>query len=148
MTDQEGTVMSNRIPHDNSSSDNSTKNTPHVTTPEDEVDEQVIYVNPKQYNRILKRRVARAKLEARKNILEKSTSYRHHSRHKHAMKRKRGPGGRFLTKAELQALKLHDEALKRFNDIPTTQTTTSIIDLPSKVIKLNHCDTVKSERGG
>ena len=62
------------------------------------------YVNSKQYLRIVKRREARAKLESLWKIGERKT-YLHESRHKHACRRKRGPGGRFLTKAELAALK-------------------------------------------
>mmetsp|Transcript_30713 Transcript_30713/g.73684 ORF Transcript_30713/g.73684 Transcript_30713/m.73684 type:complete len:271 (-) Transcript_30713:331-1143(-) len=67
------------------------------------------FVNAKQYRRILKRREARAKLEEyyqRKQAQMKARNdkkpYMHESRHRHAMKRPRGPGGRFLTKVSSQ----------------------------------------------
>ena len=63
--------------------------------------EDYIFVNSKQYHRIMCRREKRKKLLAQcdKNI-SKNKKYIHESRHIHAMNRKRGKGGRFLSKSE------------------------------------------------
>lgn len=94
------------------------------TNEPDNIDEsnQPLYVNAKQYHRILKRRQARAKMEALGKIpKERRVSsnergrrwvcilyiwlvcvqkYLHESRHAHAMNRTRGEGGRFFSGCE------------------------------------------------
>ena len=74
------------------------------------------FVNAKQYRRILKRREARERLEEyyrQKRVAEdgKPKNYQHESRHRHAMKRPRGPGGRFLTKVRRLTLLIDDTFL-------------------------------------
>ena len=67
-------------------------------------EETSFYVNAKQFNWILKRRVVRRqRLKASfRSIIGIRKPYLHESRHRHATRRPRGPEGRFLTKEELK----------------------------------------------
>ncbi|KAI5301896.1 Transcriptional activator [Ascosphaera pollenicola] len=81
-------------------------------------DETPLYVNAKQFHRIIKRRTARALLEEQlrrapgnhgANGKAGRRPYLHESRHNHAMRRPRGPGGRFLTAEEVAAREKNGE---------------------------------------
>ncbi len=82
-------------------------------------DDEYIYVNPKQYLRILQRREKRRKLNIRSRFISVSNiseiggkpKYIHESRHKHAMTRQRGKGGRFVGKKEdnTKSLKIEND---------------------------------------
>jgi hypothetical protein len=88
--------------------------------------EEPLYVNAKQFSRIIKRRAARQRLEelnrlarsrkVSRNYLDPRAKmlmrqpYLHESRHRHACNRPRGKGGRFLTAEEIEALKKEEAA--------------------------------------
>lgn len=61
----------------------------------------VVFVNPRQYERILQRRAARARQEAAGRLVKTRGVYLSESRHRAALKRARaGTSGRFVKKAE------------------------------------------------
>ncbi|KAI9652553.1 MAG: Transcriptional activator [Trizodia sp. TS-e1964] len=97
------------------------------------VEESPLYVNAKQFHRILKRRVARQRLEEALRLTSKGRKpYLHESRHNHAMRRPRGPGGRFLTAdevAEIERAKGADEHEEK--DPLATQTPAKSNALPT-----------------
>jgi hypothetical protein len=69
----------------------------------DGTEESQLYVNAKQFHRILKRRVARQRLEEVLRLASRNRKpYLHESRHGNQTRRRpRGPGGRFLTADEV-----------------------------------------------
>ncbi|KAK9735114.1 hypothetical protein RND81_04G185300 [Saponaria officinalis] len=74
-----------------------------------------IYVNPKQYHGILRRRKMRAK-EGLKQKSSREKPYLHESRHRHACRRPRGVGGRFLNTKTLEDQKNNPEPKKTFTN--------------------------------
>ncbi|KAF7551696.1 hypothetical protein G7Z17_g4823 [Cylindrodendrum hubeiense] len=69
------------------------------------IEESPLYVNAKQFHRILKRRVARQRLEEQLRLTPKGRKpYLNESQYNHDMRRPRGPGGRFLTAEEVAAM--------------------------------------------
>ncbi|XP_076935493.1 nuclear transcription factor Y subunit A-5-like [Bidens hawaiensis] len=76
-----------------------------VPLPLDLSEDGPIYVNAKQYHGILRRRQIRAKLEAQNKLVKNRKPYLHESRHKHALNRVRGSGGRFIPTKKTQRSK-------------------------------------------
>ncbi|XP_063537895.1 nuclear transcription factor Y subunit alpha isoform X1 [Cydia strobilella] len=86
-------MMVNNNNNNSSSTGASTSSAPSESCASDE--EPLLYVNARQYKRILKRRAARARLHEQGKIPKERPKYLHESRHRHAMNRIRGEGGRF-----------------------------------------------------
>ncbi|XP_027126091.2 nuclear transcription factor Y subunit A-3 [Coffea arabica] len=87
-----------------------------VPLPLDAAQDEPIFVNAKQFKAIMRRRESRAKQEAQNNLSKNRKPYLHESRHRHALNRARGSGGRFLNTKELQESK----AVAKTNDKETS----------------------------
>ncbi|EMR09048.1 hypothetical protein PNEG_02820 [Pneumocystis murina B123] len=71
-----------------------------------------IQINMKQYHRILKRRIARARIQEILGKRDHMKPYLHESRHRHAMKRPRGPGGQFIKNKQSSEEEIMNELQK------------------------------------
>lgn len=92
----------------------------HASSPEPlhgAIEESPLHVNPKQFHRILKRRVARQRLEDALRLTSKGRNpYLHGSRLNHAMRRPRGPGGRLLTADKVAEIERTEVENKKENE--------------------------------
>ncbi|CAA90639.1 Nuclear transcription factor Y subunit nfya-1 [Caenorhabditis elegans] len=101
--------------------------------------QQPMLVNPKQFNRIMRRREMRQQLEASGRLPLARQKYLHESRHLHALKRKRGLDGRFdntktAESSSMVSSTTSPRKLKRRNRLPGEETSdSSSIVLPSPV---------------
>lgn len=77
--------------------------------PQKSFEEKLIYVNAKQYCRIIKMREKKERKPKRDKIIRK---YMHESRHKHAAKRARCPNGRFIPKKQNEKNEQPTESIK------------------------------------
>ena len=117
---------------------------------EGEAEQPPLHVNPKQFSRILKRRVARQKIEEQIGTTSKGRKpYLHESRHSHALRRPRGPGGRFLTADEVAAMREggkfeHDELVSTKSTDPSSTWTERKLDTAEDEA-VNHKGKIRRE---
>ena len=91
--------------------------------------------NPKQRERILKRRVAKQNLGQSKNRSRRP--YLHEARHNHTMRRPRGPDGRFLTSDEIVAMPTAEPSQYEKPDTTGAAQTHTIVDKSPSITGLS-----------